>query len=70
MLGRDPAHAAALPTKKMDCGHDFLLPSKAGQIDHKCASKVTFQPKPGAAVQSGEFRTLYAVRAVGLELCT
>ena len=37
MMGRDPAHAAALPTRREDCEHNLLPLGTEGQFDRRVA---------------------------------
>ena len=59
--------AAALPARGKDGGHGLLPLSAAGQIDEKGAQRGDFSA-PAEAAQSGEFGTLFFVKAVDWEL--
>ena len=51
MLGRDPAHIAALPTRRDERGHDLLPLSTAGWIDQRGAKRGDFSAPACTAAQ-------------------
>ena len=52
MPGKNPVHAAVLPTREKDCGCNFLSLSIPGKIDQKGANEVISWAQPSVAAQA------------------